>query len=278
MQLKIQRSQRMGGAFGNTVVFCLDVRADYTPTETSNIAKYKLGGQVIYNSGAAAQHLDKASARFDRAADMGGGMKSQMTGLVGGIYSMAMAKMKLNISIASLGKGHHIECKDLGELMEAEEAVMAACRNIRDYLNLAASFNGSTILVDFSVANEQVHTALGGEVYAPPPAFTSAGTATLPPPSAPVDAKYDDVSTPAGDGRSLMTIDLPYFQFGDEVQAITNLLKPVRALYAKEPVPFWVAGALIAFIGAAWAYGVAAASILGIGLSAGLVYLLLRKR
>ena len=53
MQLKIQRSQRTGGIVGNTVFFCLDVRADYSPEEQSNIGKYKLGGQAIYNSRAA---------------------------------------------------------------------------------------------------------------------------------------------------------------------------------------------------------------------------------
>ena len=46
MQLKLQRSQRMGGVLAGTVVFCLDVRADYTADERDNINKYKLGGQV----------------------------------------------------------------------------------------------------------------------------------------------------------------------------------------------------------------------------------------
>ena len=48
MQLKLQRSQRMGGAFGTKVLFCLDVRAEYAPTEHANIRKYKLGSEVIY--------------------------------------------------------------------------------------------------------------------------------------------------------------------------------------------------------------------------------------
>ena len=53
MQLKFQRSQRAGGVFGNTVIFCLDARADYSPPEAANIAKYRLGSQIVYNSEAA---------------------------------------------------------------------------------------------------------------------------------------------------------------------------------------------------------------------------------
>jgi len=48
MQLKLQRTQRLGGAFGNKVLFCLDARADYAPAEQANIRKYKLGSEVIY--------------------------------------------------------------------------------------------------------------------------------------------------------------------------------------------------------------------------------------
>ncbi len=190
MQLKIQRSQRMGGMVGNTVHFCLDVRADYAPDEAANISKYKIGRELVYSSRAAQRHATKAGDRLDQASDMKAGFKGQMTGLVGGIYSLAMAKMNLNISIASLGKGHHIECKDLPELMEAEEAVMQACRNVRDYLGLAATFNGSTILVDFTGKDEQVHTAMGGEVYAQAPLSLSSGNPAV------IDAEFEDAPAP----------------------------------------------------------------------------------
>lgn len=158
MQLKIQRSQRLGGLTGRTVFFCLDVRAAYDPVEAANISRYKIGSEIIYSSQASRRHLEKASASLDAAGNRSDGLAAQYKGLASGLYSLAMAKVNLNISIASLGKGHHIECKDLAELAEAEEAVMQACRNIRDYLKLAASFNGSTILVDFS-NGEEVHIA-----------------------------------------------------------------------------------------------------------------------
>jgi hypothetical protein len=128
MQMKIQRSQRMRGVVGNTVFFCLDVRAEYSSEERDNIRKYKLGPQVVYNSRAARKHIDRAGDQFDRTQERD--LKGQVAGLARGAFSLALAKMSLNISIASLERGHHIECKDLDELLEAEDAVRHACKSV----------------------------------------------------------------------------------------------------------------------------------------------------
>ena len=159
MQLRLQRSQRAGGVLGNTVFFCLDVRADYSPEEQGNIRKYKLGGQIIYNSRSATKHLDRASAHLDRTQE--GDLKNRAAGLARGALSMAMAKMSLNISIASLGRGHHIECKDLEELLEAEDTVRDQCKNVTRYLDVAATFNGSEVVIDYVNGEEKVHIAQG---------------------------------------------------------------------------------------------------------------------
>ncbi len=141
MQLRIQRSQRKGGVLGGKIYFALDVRAEYTAQERADINKYELGGEVIYNSQAAKKHLDAMGQKLD-----GGGLK----GLASALGSLALAKMNLNITIASLAKGHHIECKDLGELAEAEEALVNACKNLRAFLKMAASFDGSEVVIDFA--------------------------------------------------------------------------------------------------------------------------------
>lgn len=287
MQLKLQRSQRLGGVLGNTVVFCLDVRAEYARDEALNIAKYRLGQEVIYNSRAAERHLDKAGAKLDRAADTGGGLKGQMSGLVGGVYSLAMAKMNLNISIASLGRGHHVECKDLTELMEAEEAVMQACRNLRDYLKLAATFNGSTIVVDFSTEEEQVHTAMGREVYAPPPALPAAE----PPRLQIVDA------SPAPDRTETQAIAAAYeeqprfppgtvgAEFGSgEVLAvmiknsINEKWPELAATHSANALPFQLGASLLVIGALWWTLGFTAAFVtVCIALPLAVGYLLLRR-
>jgi hypothetical protein len=174
MQLKLQRSQRPGGIVGKTVIFCLDARADYSAPETANIAKYKLGGQVVYNSQSAKQHLANMDQHLNRVdSDR---MRDQAAGLVRGVASLALAKMNLNISIASLGRGHHIECKDLPELLDAEKTLMDACRSLKQFLEAAATFNGSIILVDFD-DGEKVHVAQGAlelqALPAPEPAISS---------------------------------------------------------------------------------------------------------
>jgi len=162
VQLKIQRSQRAGGLTATTVLFCLDVRADYAPDERDNIQKYKLGGQMIYNSQAARRHLENADTQIDRTQV--GSVGNRFAGLAKGALSLALAKMHLNISIASLGRGHHIECKDLEELLEAEDTVRNACKNLTRFLQVAETFDGSELVIEYLNGEEQVHVTQ----HAPP--------------------------------------------------------------------------------------------------------------
>ncbi len=158
VQLKLQRSQRAGGLLGNTVVFCLDVRADYSPAESANISKYKLGKELIYSSQAARRHLDNMGKHLDRVESES--LAEKASGVGRGIVSLALAKMNLNVSIASLGRGHHIECKDLPELLAAEETIMEACRRLKQYLAAAATFSGTVTLIDFD-DEEKAHISHG---------------------------------------------------------------------------------------------------------------------
>ncbi len=157
MQLKLQRTQRTGGLVASTILFCLDVRADYTPEEKSNINRYKIGGQSIYNSRAAQKHFEAAGTHLDRTQE--GPVGNRVAGLARGAMSMALAKMQLNISIASLGRGHHIECKDLEELLESEDTIRTACKNLTRYLEVASTFDGSEVVVEYVNGEEKVHVA-----------------------------------------------------------------------------------------------------------------------
>jgi hypothetical protein len=140
MQLKLRYSQRDGGMLGGTVVFCLDARADYSRAELDNIKRYKLAGQVIYNSEASRRYLDKAAAHQD----------GSVAGNLRGLGQLALAAMRLNITVGSLSKGQHIECKSMEELVAAENALIEACRNLRAYLDTAATFDGREVVLDFS--------------------------------------------------------------------------------------------------------------------------------
>lgn len=178
MQLKLSRSQREGGFIGKSILFCLDARVAFTAAETANIRRYKLQDQIIYSSEAAlsasagsaaasaharAGHLGFSSmddVLSSAASKMGHGLKAAALG--------ALATMKLTISIGSLERGHHIECKSLDELLGAEEAIMDACRSLKGYLDTAATFDGREVLVDFSTDEPTiVASAPAPMLYAP---------------------------------------------------------------------------------------------------------------
>ena len=133
MQIKIKRSQRSGGVFGGKVFFALDLRAEYTAEERANINKYSLGGSIIYDSAATQAYLDRAGSSQSALKTVG---------------LLALAKMGLSVSIASLQKGHQIQCADLPELLECESAIVDACRNVKNFLGAAETFDGREIVVD----------------------------------------------------------------------------------------------------------------------------------
>lgn len=180
MQLKIQRSQRPGGVLANKVIFCLDIRAQYSERESANISRYRLGGETVYSSRKQQQHFANMQAHTQRIGQ--GDAKESAAGLGRGLVSLALAKMSLEITVASLARGQHIECKDLSELSEAEEAVRGACRNLKNYLEVANSFNGSVILVDFDEGEKEhisqgVLTIEGSSTSVPSPGLLAGPTA-----------------------------------------------------------------------------------------------------
>ena len=180
MQLKLQRSQREGGVMSKTVIFCIDARVEFTPAEQASITRYKLQKQVIYNSEASKKHLDSA-AGFQSGNSLGGNLRS--------LASVAMAAMNLNISIESLQRGQHIECKSLDELLGSEQAIMDACQNLRGYLDTAATFDGREVLIDFNT--DEPHVVATATAPAPMLVAPSAITAQAAPrPALETDATH----------------------------------------------------------------------------------------
>ncbi|MBL6938318.1 MAG: hypothetical protein ISS15_06940 [Alphaproteobacteria bacterium] len=147
MLLKIQRSQRRSTF--NKVIFCLDVRADYDAEERANINKYGLGAQIIYFSREAAKHRATADAHYESG--------SGWQGIAKGAISDIRSRLALNISVASLGRGQHIECKDMQELLEAEDTVRDASKNLTRYLEVANTFDGSEVVIEYQNGEEHVH-------------------------------------------------------------------------------------------------------------------------
>lgn len=139
MQLVLRRSQKTTGLMSKTVTFCLDARVDLSPEEAASVKKYGLGSQVLYNSATTKGHLEKVM-------ETAGGSR----GFLSGAVNMALAKMSLSITVDSLTRGQHVECKDLDELLGAEEAIKSACDNIRIYIDVASTFDGRQIILDLN--------------------------------------------------------------------------------------------------------------------------------
>lgn len=139
MQLKLRRSQRAAGLMGKTVMFMLDARLDLNAEEEARVRKYKLGDLVIYNSASSRKHLE---GMVRAGADEGFG------GFMGQMAHAAMARLSLNITVDGLVRGQHIECKDMDELLGAENAIRQAAQSTRGYLEIAETFDGREIVVD----------------------------------------------------------------------------------------------------------------------------------
>jgi len=133
MQLTITRSQKKAGMISKEIVFMLTVKSELTEEEKFAVQEYNLGKMVIYNSENSRKHID----------NIGSG------GLLKAATSLAMSKMSLNISIGSLMRGQTLECKSLDEVLSAEDAIREACENMKQYIKVAANFNGSTETIEF---------------------------------------------------------------------------------------------------------------------------------
>lgn len=148
IQLRLRRSQRTAGLMSSKVVFTLDARADLAAAARSLIEKYRLGPLVVYDSQARTKHNEVAAAHF-QSGGSARGVGGHLAGLARGLASAAMASMTLRITVGSLMSGHHIECKDLHELLGAEEAIAQACESVKGYLEVAETFDGRELLIGF---------------------------------------------------------------------------------------------------------------------------------
>lgn len=141
MQLKITRSQRESGILSKTAVFIIDARVVFTPEEQRHVAHYKLWNEHIYSSQSANKSWAEAQAHGSEWKAGGGGAFKSLAHSV-------IASFKLNVTVASIYNGQNIECKSLDELIFAEECIKTACKTLREYLDVAATFNGAEVLYE----------------------------------------------------------------------------------------------------------------------------------
>jgi len=116
---------------GNAV-FSLDFKVDVSREERTLIDRYKLGKTIVYSSEAFQKNVATAAASKDGHVSVLKGMTSLASALL----------FNLKISVNDLVDGHHLEMKDLGEMLSAEEQIVQACNNLKAHLAAAKSFDG----------------------------------------------------------------------------------------------------------------------------------------
>jgi hypothetical protein len=154
--LKLKRSQR-DGIMGK-VIFILDARMELSLEDAALVKKYRLGDRVVYDSETRKKHAEatKMHAESTREqASLLASPKTQALGLGKTLYrvaragaSAAMTALSLRITIESLSKGVHVECKSLEEMHEAENAIVTAAKNLKGYLANATGFDGREELIE----------------------------------------------------------------------------------------------------------------------------------
>ncbi len=124
MKLLLRRNQKAGMMGLGKISFILDVRAELTGDEESNIKKYKLGETMLY----------------EKNKIVGG------SGLLGLASRFALNALNITVSVDDLTKGKQIECKDIVEMLAVEEQIKEACQTFKAILTAAAHFGGEEVL------------------------------------------------------------------------------------------------------------------------------------
>jgi hypothetical protein len=157
MQLKLKRSQR--GSLMGKIIYILDARIEIPAEERQLIEKYRLGDLVIYDSTGRKKHGESLEQHLESTKEnpsLTDPAGTQLLGVGKTLYRFAragvsatMASLSLRVTVYSLMKGVHVECKSMIELLGAEEAIVDAGKNLRTYLDTAATFDGREEIIEF---------------------------------------------------------------------------------------------------------------------------------
>lgn len=123
MKLLLKREQK--SSMMGKISFALNVRAELSEAEQSNIKKYKLGETMLYER--------------DKLADRG-------SGLLGVASRLAFRMLNISVSVNDLSGGKQIECKDIVEMLAVEDQIREAAQTFKNVLAAAASFGGEEVV------------------------------------------------------------------------------------------------------------------------------------
>tara|TARA_R100000656_G_scaffold47199_1_gene38302 strand:+ start:1298 stop:1726 length:429 start_codon:yes stop_codon:yes gene_type:complete len=133
MQLRLKRDQK-AGMTGN-VTFKLYFIVDLDPEEAAALQKYKFGKDIVYETPTGAA----ASAGLRGAEGVG----NIGRGLVATLAAKALNQI---LTVNDMVNGKEIACKDIGEMIAAEEQIKEACNGLSRILYACRHFEGEEII------------------------------------------------------------------------------------------------------------------------------------
>ncbi len=124
MKLLLRRSER-SSVMGKPI-YILEVRVEVSPEERGWITKFKFGPSILYSR--------KGKPTGDPSTLAG----------VGQI--LLHHALDLTVSVNDLVNGKRIECKDIMEMLGAEEQIKEAARTFGAVLKAASQFGGEEVI------------------------------------------------------------------------------------------------------------------------------------
>lgn len=144
MELLLSKSQKSGMMGMGAIVFVLNIKTKLTAEEQSLVRKYKMGKEVVYE-------------------------KMPVTGTVAGMGSLAGAltaitakALRLIFTVDDLVKGRTIECKDILDMIAAEEQIRNAADGLWGILQASKNFEGEEVV---SYPRDGLTSSVGVEVH-----------------------------------------------------------------------------------------------------------------
>ncbi len=127
MELLLSKSQK-SGMLSSTITFILNIKTKLTDEEMALVKKYKMGKEVVY------EKLPITAA----AAGMGG--------IAGALTSITAKALKLVFTVDDLVKGRTIECKDILDMIAAEQQIRDAADGFWGILQASKNFEGEEVV------------------------------------------------------------------------------------------------------------------------------------
>ena len=110
------------------IVFILNIKTKLTDEEQALIKKYKMGKEVVY------EKLPIAAA----TASMGS--------IAGALTAITAKALRLVFTVDDLVKGRVIECKDILDMIAAEQQIRDAADGLWGILEASKNFEGEEVI------------------------------------------------------------------------------------------------------------------------------------